>query len=147
MADETTTDRLAEIEGQADYTPPEGWRVLQVGEVIEAGDEIVYSHNSKRQPTRRVGNVLESGPRYIRRIQPQTAQNIPGHIWLTNAATGKPVLVSLPGVAQEAESGTHWIPVGMGGWHVTVRETPEQIASLIGAEWYDRNSTGGHGNE
>lgn len=42
---ETTTEQLAEIEGQAEdtpatgYTPPEGWRVVQVGEPLKGGDE------------------------------------------------------------------------------------------------------------
>ena len=66
--------------------------------------------------------------------------NIPGHIWLTDAETGSPVLVSLPGVAQVSEYGSHWVPAGMGGWHLTVKETPDQIASLIQQEWYDRIS-------
>lgn len=65
---------------------------------------------------------------------------IPGHIWLTDVDTGRPVLVSLPGVAQVSEYGSHWIPAGMGGWHVTVKETPDQIAALIQTEWYDRIS-------
>ncbi|GDX94219.1 hypothetical protein LBMAG46_42290 [Planctomycetia bacterium] len=67
---------------------------------------------------------------------------VPGHIWLTDVDTDRPVLVSLPGVAQArlSECGSHWIPAGMGGWHVTVKETPDQIAALIQTEWYDRIS-------
>lgn len=65
---------------------------------------------------------------------------IPGHIWLTDVDTDRPVLVSVPGVAQVSEYGSHWIPAGMGGWHVTVKETPDQIAGLIQAEWYNRIS-------
>ena len=64
----------------------------------------------------------------------------PGHIWLTEADNGNPVLVSVPGVAQVSEYGSHWVPAGMGGWHVTVKETPDQIAALIQQEWYNRIS-------
>jgi len=50
MSDETTTsEQLAEIEGQAtDYTPPDGWRLLEVGETITLGDEYVESDYRRR---------------------------------------------------------------------------------------------------
>ena len=57
---ETTTEQLAEIEGQVEdtaateYTPPEGWRVMQVGEPLKGGDEYHAGLD-----------------RYIRRIEPQ----------------------------------------------------------------------------
>ena len=74
MTDETTTEQLAEIEGQAEstptteYTPPEGWRVLAVGEILQAGDMWV-NHEGERR-TRRVGETVND-ERYIRRIEPQ----------------------------------------------------------------------------
>ena len=72
MSDETTTEQLAEIEGQAtDYTPPDGWRLLAVGEVLREGDEIVQSDDERRYPTKRVGSVVGANQRYIRPIEPQ----------------------------------------------------------------------------
>lgn len=71
MSDETLTDTLAEIEGQADteYTPPEGWRLLAVSEVLRAGDMLVQE-SGERVPTKRVGETVVDG-RYIRLIKPQ----------------------------------------------------------------------------
>ena len=55
MADETTTEMLAETEAQVEYTPPEGWRVVRFGEPLRGGDE------------------YHSGiDRYIRRIEPKS---------------------------------------------------------------------------
>jgi hypothetical protein len=75
MTDETTTEQLAEIEGQAEstpvtgYTPPEGWRVLQVGEVLRDGD-LWVNHEGELWPTKRVGETVND-ERYIRRIEPE----------------------------------------------------------------------------
>ncbi|MFN9291801.1 MAG: hypothetical protein ACK6EB_27310, partial [Planctomyces sp.] len=73
MSDETTTsEQLAEIEGQAtDYTPPDGWRLLDVGETLTLGDEIVQSDDGRRYPTERVGSIVGANQRYIRRIERQ----------------------------------------------------------------------------
>ncbi|MFO0203965.1 MAG: hypothetical protein ACK528_12645 [Alphaproteobacteria bacterium] len=73
MSDETTTsEQLAEIEGQAtDYTPPDGWRLLEVGETLTLGDEIVQSDDGRRYPTERVGSIVGANQRYIRRIERQ----------------------------------------------------------------------------
>ena len=69
---ETTSEQLAECEGQvAEYTPPDGWRVLQVGEMLQAGDEIVQSDDGRRYRTERAGSVVAANQRYIRRIEPQ----------------------------------------------------------------------------
>ena len=60
MTEETTTEQLAEIEGQAEdtpateYTPPEGWRVVPLGEPLKGGDEYHAGLD-----------------RYIRRIKPE----------------------------------------------------------------------------
>ena len=57
MTEDTTTQQLAEIEGQpTDYTPPEGWRLLEVGEEVDipGRDQYVIGPN-----------------RYIRPIEPQ----------------------------------------------------------------------------
>ena len=75
MTDETTSEQLAEIEGQAEstpvtgYTPPEGWRVLQVGEVLRDGD-LWVNHEGELWPTKRVGETVND-ERYIRRIEPE----------------------------------------------------------------------------
>ena len=78
MSEETTTDRLAEIEGQAEdtpateYTPPEGWRVVRFGEQLLPGDVWVNDDG-----TEELYNILHwdaasaSGGRCIRRIKPQ----------------------------------------------------------------------------
>ena len=72
MADETTTEMLAEIEGQAtEYTPPEGWRVLAVGEKLQAGDMWVWPNSDEQRPTILVGAFVGSNQRYIRRIEPE----------------------------------------------------------------------------
>jgi hypothetical protein len=64
--------QLAEIERQAtQYTPPEGWRLLEVGETLTLGDEIVQSDDGRRYPTERVGSIVVANQRYIRRIEPQ----------------------------------------------------------------------------
>ena len=70
MADETTTEMLAEIEAQAEYTPPEGWRVVAVGEVLQAGDERVQPDES-RFLTRQAGRAVQEHELYIRRIDEQ----------------------------------------------------------------------------
>jgi len=78
MSEETTTDRLAEIEGQAEdtpateYTPPEGWRVLAVGEVLLEGDEWVNWEGTVSRPDILHGDgTTASGGRYIRQIKPE----------------------------------------------------------------------------
>lgn len=77
MTDETTTEQLAEIEGQGEstpvmeYTPPDGWRVLAVGELLQPGDQVVQLHDGKRFPTERVGQYVCETQRYIRPIEPQ----------------------------------------------------------------------------
>ena len=64
-------DTTTEPQPQA-YTPPEGWRLLAVGETLQEGDEIVQSDDARRYPTERVGSVVGANHRYIRRIeQPQ----------------------------------------------------------------------------
>ena len=75
MSEETTTEQLAEIEEQAEstpatgYTPPEGWRVLAVGEVLQRGDVWVNQEGESR-PTKRVGETVNE-ERYIRPIEPE----------------------------------------------------------------------------
>ena len=69
---ETTTEQLAEIEGQAtEYTPPEGWRVVRFGELLLPGDEIVQSDDGRRYPTHRIGDAVGPNQQYIRRIKPE----------------------------------------------------------------------------
>ena len=78
---ETTTEQLAEIEGQGadtpatEYTPPEGWRVLRSGEVLQDGDKVVNLSNGKSRPTLRAGRFVENNQCYIRLIksEPQAA--------------------------------------------------------------------------
>ena len=77
MSEETTTEQLAEIEGQGEvtpateYTPPEGWRVLAVGEVLQAGDSWVWPTDNQLRRTRHVGAVVGANQRYIRPIESQ----------------------------------------------------------------------------
>ena len=78
MSDETTTEQLVEIEGQAErtpateYTPPEGWRVLRFGEQLLPGDVWVNEDGTEQR-----SNILQwdasavSGGRCIRRIKPE----------------------------------------------------------------------------
>ena len=73
---ETTTEQLAEIEGQGEstpateYTPPEGWRVLAVGERLRDGD-VTVRRDGYQYPTERVGGWVGSNQRYIRPIEPK----------------------------------------------------------------------------
>ncbi len=72
MTEETTTEQLAEIEGQAtEYTPPEGWRVLRSGELLQPGDHWVSWEGTVSRPDILHGDgTTASGGRYIRRIKP-----------------------------------------------------------------------------
>ena len=76
MSEETTTEQLAEIEGQGEntpateYTPPEGWRVLAVGERLRDGDMTVRK-DGYCYSTERVGGWVGSNQRYIRPIEPE----------------------------------------------------------------------------
>ena len=82
MSDETTTEQLAEIEGQqadtpaSQYTPPEGWRVLAVGERLRDGD-VTVCRDGSQYPADRLGGWVGSNQRYIRPIEaePQPQQN------------------------------------------------------------------------
>ena len=55
----------------ADYTPPEGWRLVGARETLTLGDEIVQSDDGRRYPTERVGDIVGANQRYIRRIEQQ----------------------------------------------------------------------------
>ena len=74
---ETTSEQLAEIEGQAEstpvtgYTPPEGWRVLAVGERLRDGD-VTVRRDGYQYPTERVGGWVGSNQRYIRPIEQES---------------------------------------------------------------------------
>jgi len=81
MSDETTTEQLVEIEGQAEstaatkYTPPDGWRVLQVGELLLPGDQWVNWEGTVSRPDILHGDgTTASGGRYIRPIEPEPVQ-------------------------------------------------------------------------
>ena len=50
------------------YTPPEGWRVLAVGERLRDGD-VTVRRDGYQYPTERVGGWVGSNQRYIRLIQ------------------------------------------------------------------------------
>ena len=77
MTEETTTEQLAEIEGQGEvtpateYTPPEGGRVLAVGERLRDGD-VSVRRDGYEYPTERVGGWVGSNQRYIRPIESQS---------------------------------------------------------------------------
>ena len=78
MTEETTTEQLAEIEGQGEdtpateYSPPEGWRVVRFGEQLLPGDVWVNEDGTEQR-----SNILQwdasavSGGRCIRRIKPE----------------------------------------------------------------------------
>ena len=75
MTEETTTEQLVEIEEQpaepaTEYTPPEGWRLLAVGERLQLGDMTVRS-DGYCYSTERVGYFVGANQRYIRRIEPE----------------------------------------------------------------------------
>jgi len=76
---ETTSEQIAEIEEQVtehtpatEYTPPEGWRVLVAGEVLQDGDMWVWPTEHERRPTIHAGMVVGANMRYIRPIEPQS---------------------------------------------------------------------------
>lgn len=78
MTDETTTEQLAEIEGQTEdtpateYTPPEGWRVVRFGELLQPGDMWVNEDGTERRSAILHWDAAAvSGGRCIRRIKPQ----------------------------------------------------------------------------
>jgi len=78
MSEETTTEQLAEIEGQGEstpateYTPPEGWRVVRYGELLLPGDVWVNWEGTEARPDILHGDgATASGGRYIRRIKPE----------------------------------------------------------------------------
>jgi hypothetical protein len=63
---ETKTQELPE------YTPPEGWRVLAVGELLQPGDHWVSWEGTVSRPDIQHGDgATVSGGRYIRRIKPE----------------------------------------------------------------------------
>lgn len=79
-------------EPQPEFTIPEGWRRLQVGEILQPGDQIVQTDDGRRYPTHRVGDAVGEKQQYIRRIEsepvPQTeTQSQPIQVregrWLT----------------------------------------------------------------
>ena len=56
-----------------EYTPPEGWRLLQDGETLQKGDMWVRPGDGRTYPTKRVGSTTV-GPLkrlYIRQIEPE----------------------------------------------------------------------------
>jgi len=75
---ETTTEQLAEIEGQGEdtpatgYTPPDGWRVVRFGEQLLPGDMWVHQDGTEqRSAILHWDASAVSGGRCIRRIKPQ----------------------------------------------------------------------------
>ena len=78
MTDETTSEQLAEIEGQGEstpvtgYTPPDGWRVLRFGEQLLPEDVWVnHDGTEQRSAILHWDASAVSGGRCIRRIKPQ----------------------------------------------------------------------------
>lgn len=76
-AKETTSDLvkyLGPLQSESDKTPepqpeftiPEGWRRLQVGEILQPGDQIVQIDDGRRYPTHRVGDAVGEKQQYIR---------------------------------------------------------------------------------
>ena len=78
MTDETTSEQLAEIEGQVEdtpateYTPPDGWRVVRFGEQLLPGDVWVSQDGTERRSAILHWDAAAvSGGRCIRRIEPE----------------------------------------------------------------------------
>ena len=74
------------------YTPPEGWRVLAVGEILQAGD-IWVNHEGESRPTKRVGERVND-ELYIRcdPIEPQPEpQPQPEHLQAIIAAQAEAI--------------------------------------------------------
>ena len=95
MSEETTTEQLAEIEGQAaEYTPPEGWRLLAVGELVMLDDQWVRQDGTVWRSMGTEGPVSE-GSRYIRRIEPQPVQVREGR-WRTRGGDIKNIRACEP---------------------------------------------------
>ena len=56
----------------AEYTPPEGWRVLRYGELLQPGDQWVNWEGTESRPDILHGDgATVSGGRYIRQIEPE----------------------------------------------------------------------------
>lgn len=71
--------KTQELEGktqelQAEYTPPEGWRLLQTGETLTLGDIWVRPDDDAMFQTVHVGSVVGVNRRYIRQIDPEVVQ-------------------------------------------------------------------------
>ena len=138
---ETTTEMLAETEAQAEYTPPEGWRVLAVGEKLQAGDMWVMNPPNRWRPTIFVGAFVGSNQRYIRRIEsepqpePQPVQVREGR-WRTRGGQEIPVTAMptdhtmyLPGYPWWDGDGNTW--KNNGGYYKN-GEAAEDLVKYLG---------------
>lgn len=66
---ETTTEQLAEIEGQAADTPvPDGWRLLASGETLQEGDQWIRPWDGRWISVCVGSHAAVSGGQYIRQI-------------------------------------------------------------------------------
>ena len=136
MADETTTEMLAETEGQAAYTPPDGWRVLQLGEIVQKND-VFLAVNEERWPAKRVGKTVNNN-RYLRRIeveQPKPVQVREGR-WRTRGGQEIPVTAMptdhtmyLPGYPWWDGDGNTW--KNNGGYYKN-GEAAEDLVQYLG---------------
>ncbi|GDX94220.1 hypothetical protein LBMAG46_42300 [Planctomycetia bacterium] len=67
--------KTQELEGKTqelpEYTPPEGWRLLQTGETLTLGDIWVRPFDDAMFQTVHVGRTVGKNRRYIRRIEPE----------------------------------------------------------------------------
>ena len=74
MSDETTSEQIAEIEGQhpepepqAEYIPPKGWRALQPGEALQPGDAWHHPQANLFEADLNLTGVAGSHGYYLRR--------------------------------------------------------------------------------
>jgi hypothetical protein len=133
----TNSEQLAEIEGQAtDYTPPDGWRLLEVGETITLGDEYVESDYRRRYPTKRVGSTVGATELYIRRIdRPEPIQVCEGR-WRTRHGDIRNIIPT-PGNFEragrytwyDAQYDQTWLPSGH--YHIN-GESPLDLREYLG---------------
>ena len=68
MSDETTSEQLAEIEGQAECTALDGWRLLASGETLQDGDQWIRPWDGRWISVCVGSDAAVSEGQYIRQI-------------------------------------------------------------------------------
>lgn len=73
--------KTQELEGQtqelqAGYTPPEGWRLLEVGEPLQNGDQWITESGAVEVLREVKTEIVQPNGHYIRQIQPEVVQPV-----------------------------------------------------------------------